>query len=299
MTFSRAKPWWLLPFLVFSAAFTKCNDPVPKIGPLSKDAIKGHAFATVEPGETEIIRIEAEYGTRPTYEHALQLFWNSSNIALTSPDSGNGVSLPLKTPFLAKFMFGRDYPLFDGQVVDVQFKVFYRRPGSATEFMFWSQRESFIATRGGLVPTDLCVLRYRRATGPLEGEPNMPEEQATAHHFDTTLGPENTTMTGTFPFLTDWQYAGRTRESFFECGSDHPCYGAHARVLKNVGRNIINVTLNRPVGKRYEHLNPGDSVTVHEDIESISCNRFVNPETVIDALCRAAPEEPACKARNP
>ncbi len=278
--------------------FCGCHQTVPKIGPLEADSQIGHVFAVIDPDETEVTRIEAEFGVRPTFEHAPALFWRSGNILLTSPEAETSVSLPLRSPFDAKFMIGRDYLLFDKQVVDVRFKVLYRRNGD--ELAFWSERKSF-AARGAVGDTDLCVLRYRRASGPLEEQPNMPEEQVTTHHFLVPApgGGPSDLVAAQIQFRSGWEFSGRLRQSFLDCTVDQPCYGAHARELKNVGRNTINVTLNRPIGQRFEHLNPGDSVAVHEDIASISCEReTASEEDVLSALCRAAPEEPAC-ARRP
>jgi hypothetical protein len=244
-----------------------------------------------------VTRIIAEYGIRPSFGHAPAVFWTGTNILSTASEQTGNVVVPFPTQatFDAKFMIGRDFPLFDGKVIDVQFKAFYRRPNSAAELAFWSQRKSFAAF-GRVGGTDKCVLRYRRSTGALESEANMPEEQVTNHYFQIPVLGESPVW-GSSSFLSGWEHEGQVRQSFQDCSTAQPCYGAHGRVLSNVGRNKINVTLNRTVGHRYEHLDPGDSVEVHEDIASVSCERYVDPDSVINVLCRKAPE--ACAPSSP
>jgi hypothetical protein len=273
-------------FLVITTG--ACDEPVPSIGQVEADAQSGDVTAPIEPGQTTVTRIIAEYGIRSGFNDAPALFWTSTNILSTAQNGNVAVPFPTQAPFDAKFIIGRDFPLFDGQVVDVQFKAFYRRPNSAAELAFWSQRKSFPAF-GRLGGTDKCVLRYRRSTGPLESEPNMPEEQVTNHYFQITV-PGGAPVWGSSPFLSGWDHSGQLRQSFQDCSQERPCYGAHARKLSNVGRNKVNVVLNQTAGERYEHLDPGDSVDVHEDIASVSCERYVDPESVINILCRRSPE---------
>ena len=274
---------------------TGCGKPAPKIGPLRADPLTGEVTVDIDPNQTLVTRVVTELGTRPTFNNASAVTWTDTNVLTLSPDTSGVVSLPAQHPFKARFLFGRDFPLFDGQIIDVQFKLSYRRQGDNTDLAFWSQRASFAAFNHVVATTDKCVFRYRRSTGPLESDANMPEEQATTHHF---VVPDpahpSTNVTASSAFNNDGQNAGHLRSTFDDCSTEHPCFGNNGRNISNPGRNIVNIKLSSGL----EHLDPGTSKAVHGDIQSIGCDIFHDPQDIIQALCRVASSEPACASQH-
>lgn len=279
-------------------ALSSCNNgPAPRVVEFQSFGNNDVLQALIDPNGTEVRKVQFEFGRRPSLQHAQAILWTEDvdGYRVDRNEYIVGADPPFTGSFRANYMFEQEWQLEDGEIVDYHVLIHYRRPGDTTDWKYWGRDQYFVAHPTPERPSNRCDLEYRRSTGPLEEDANMPTESM--HCFAIKMPepgvPPAEWRTFEAVFITGWSHQGVLRDWDTPCSQFEPCYGSHGRLLRNVGVNRLHIEVVEPILRRIR-MEPGEEVSIRADISKVTCEKIIDPDEFLRAFCRGQPTSEIC-----